>query len=311
MIAFEEWTERHCAFLQVRGYAARTVEGARENLRPLGRFLAERGLADAMAVTDEHLRMFRHWLYHLPTKHGRLRGIANQNRILSTVRGFFAFLKAENGLAHDPAAGLELAKEPRGLPRQILTPREARKILEAVDTSTALGYRDRTILEVFYATGVRSQELRGLRTSDVDFEGELLRVYHGKGGKDRVVPLSGIACRMIETYMRAVRPALLHGRENEWLFVSYRGRPIDRNNASRLVRLHAKAARIKKRVTCHLWRHTCATHLLQNNANLRHVQEMLGHKSLATTERYLHLTIADLKAAHQRCHPREKDVARG
>ncbi len=307
MITLDEWIERHCGHLQVRGYAARSVESVRENLKPLGRFLAECALAEVAAVTSEHLRSFQHWLYHLPTRQGRLRGIANQNRIQSSVRGFFAFLKAEGVLAHNPAETLDLAKEPRGLPRQILTPREARKILDHVDTSTALGYRDRTLLEVFYATGIRNQELRNLRVGDIDLESELVRVHRGKGGKDRVVPLSGIACRLLETYLAAIRPQIVKHRPSEWLFVSWRGGQLDRSNTSKIVVQRAKEAGIKKHVTCHIWRHTCATHLLQNRANLRHVQEMLGHKSLATTERYLHLTLTELKAAHRRFHPRERE----
>jgi integrase/recombinase XerD len=267
--------------------------------------LTECALVDLAAVTSEHLRSFQHWLYHLPTQRGALRGIANQNRILSSVCGFFAFLKVEGAMAHNPAETLERAKESRGLPRQILTPREAKKILEAVDTSTALGYRDRAILEVFYATGIRNQELCNLRLNDLDLESELVRVHQGKGGKDRVVPLSSIACRILETYLAAIRPQLTKHQPSEWLFVSWRGGKIDRCNASKIVVQHAKAAGIKKHVTCHIWRHTCATHLLQNHANLRHVQEMLGHKSLATTERYLHLTLTELKAAHRRFHPRE------
>ena len=129
---------------------------------------------------------------------------------------------------------------------------------------------------------------------------------HGKGARDRVTPLGQIASRFLETYLNGIRPQLLGQRYSDRLFLSYRGNPIDAHSVGDLVKRHAGRAGVKKHVTPHVLRHTCATHLVKNNANLRHVQELLGHGSLATTERYLRLTIADLKAAHARFHPREK-----
>ena len=134
---------------------------------------------------------------------------------------------------------------------------------------------------------------------------------HGKGGKDRVVPLSGIACQYLENYIKAVRPELAKGRQTDKLFISIRdGLPIGRHGVERLLAKYVRKLRLKKHVTCHLWRHSCATHLLKNNANLRHVQQILGHASLATTERYLRLTITDLKEAHRKFHPREQQQRR-
>jgi integrase/recombinase XerD len=167
------------------------------------------------------------------------------------------------------------------------------------------------LLEVLYATGVRKAELRNLTVADVNLEEELLRVNRGKGGKDRVVPLSAIACQFLENYIKAIRPELLKGRDTDKLFLSIRdGVPIGVHGIKQIINRYVRRLNLKKHVTCHLWRHSCATHLLKNNANLRHVQEMLGHKSLATTERYLRLTIADLKEAHHKFHPREQQQRR-
>ncbi len=188
----------------------------------------------------------------------------------------------------------------------MLTPEEAKRVVEAATPSTALGSRDRAILEVFYATGIRRNELRHLRPDDVDTGQGLLRVNNGKGGADRVVPLGAVAGRCVDDYVTSSRSELVRGCRSEWLFVSCSGKQIDPNTLNAIMRKHTRAARVKKVVTCHVWRHTCATHLVQNNANVRHVQEMLGHRSLATTERYLRLTINDLKAAHRRFHPRER-----
>jgi integrase/recombinase XerD len=145
-----------------------------------------------------------------------------------------------------------------------------------------------------------------LTLADVNLDEELLRINGGKGAKDRVVPLTAVAVSFLESYVNAIRPKLLGPRVSDRLFLSLRGRPIARNTLGGVVERSARLARVKKHVTCHLWRHSCATHLLQRKANLRHVQEILGHRSLATTERYLHLTITELKEAHRKHHPRER-----
>jgi integrase/recombinase XerD len=259
-------------------------------------------------ITADVLTEFQSWLFHQPTPKGAARGVANQNRIFTGLRSFFALLKSSGYLTHNPAAALANAREPRRLPRNVLTVPEAKRILDVVDTGNAEGYRDRTILEVFYATGIRKQELLNLRVHNVSLDEELLRIDQGKGGHDRIVPLSRVACRFLESYLNAIRPELLQSKQSDWLFVSARGKPLNKNVLSELITHYAQKAKVKKHITCHSWRHTCATHLLKNRANLRHVQEILGHRSLATTERYLHLTIADLKEAHRKYHPREKGV---
>ena len=294
---------------QVRHYSPRTVEGNEYDLRLFARFMAARGLEAVESVTLAALRDFQEWLYHEPTKRGTTRGVGNQYQFTALIKTFFAWLRVEGILPHDPAKALEYVRLPKELlPRLVLTPGEARKVLEGIDTSTPRGYRDRAILEVFYATGIRCQELINLRAGDVNLEEELLRINGGKGNKDRVVPLSRIACRYLETYLKAVRPELVRQHSEDRLFLSWRGHPLHRFNLSKMVIARAKAAGLKKHVTCHIWRHTCATHLLKNQANLRHVQEILGHGSLATTERYLHLNIDDLKEAHRRFHPREQET---
>ena len=309
-MTLSEAIAHHLDTLEVRHFTPRTRINRAYQLRFLNRFLAEREppVNEVESITGETLIEFQSWLYHQPTPKGTARGAANQNRILTGLRGFFAFLKTSGYLTSNPAEALASAREPRRLPRHVLTPQEARRILEAVDTGTAEGCRDRTILEVFYATGIRKQELLNLTVQNVNLDEELLRIDQGKGGRDRIVPLSRIACRFLKTYLNAIRPGLVrpNGRCTDRLFVSLRGKPLDKNVLSELVIHYARAAKIKKHITCHIWRHTCATHLLKNRANLRHVQEILGHRSLATTERYLPLTITDLKEAHRRCHPRER-----
>jgi integrase/recombinase XerD len=261
------------------------------------------------AVTAEHVASFQQWLWHRPTYLGAVRVVAGQNNMLSWVKGFFGWLHAEGVLTRNPAASAIYAKQPDALPKDVLTQDEAALILDAPDASTLTGQRDRAILETMYATGLRRAELRALEVADVDLDAELLTVRRGKGGKGRVVPLTRPACAALKAYLRKTRPALLAGIASARLFVSPVNNPgedfcLGEHALGNLVARYAKAVGVKKKVTPHLWRHTCATHLLQNQANVRHVQELLGHKCLATTERYLRLTISDLKAAHRRHHPR-------
>jgi integrase/recombinase XerD len=292
--------------LEVRNYSARYIGELPYTLKIFERYLGERQVTDVERVTTAFLNDFQHWLFYQPVKTGGPRSVSSQNRTLGAVKTFFKFIKRDGYLVHDPAAAIEYGREPDALPRNVLTPQEAKKIIESIDTSTARGYRDRTIMEVFYSTGIRRNELLGLTVADVNLEEELLRINRGKGGKDRVVPLSGVACKFLESYIKGVRPEWAGKTGTDRLFLSWRGRPLDGNTLRLLVKAHAQRARVKKRMTCHVWRHTCATHLLKNNANLRHVQEILGHRLLSTTERYLHLTITDLKEAHRKFHPRER-----
>jgi integrase/recombinase XerD len=303
---FQTLLARYQRDMELHNYSQRTVGDLSYTFKIFERFLGERRITDIERVTTAVLSDFQHWLFYQPVKTGGSRGAASQNRTLGAIKSFFKFLVREGYLPRNPAAALEYAREPERLPRNVLTPQEAKKIIEAIDISTALGYRDRTIMEVFYATGIRRTELLALTVADVNLEEELLRVNKGKGGKDRVVPLSGVACKFLETYIKGVRPEWARKRGSDRLFLSWRGRPLDANTLRLLVNAHAQRARIKKHVTPHVWRHTCATHLLKNNANLRHVQSILGHTLLSTTERYLHLTITDLKEAHRKFHPRER-----
>ena len=300
---------RYRQMLLVRGYSGRTLATVATYARRWTEFCSEVKLHAPETIINEHITMFQKWLWHRPTVRGAARSIAGQNNILSFLKLFFAWLQVEGVITRNPAQGSRYAKQPDPLPKDVLTTAEAAKILDAPDTATPYGQRDRTILEVMYATGLRRAELRALTVADIDLGSEVLFVRRGKGGKDRVVPLTRTACSCLKTYLRETRPALLGRAKSARLFVAPVNHPgedccLGEHALGNLVARYAKQACIQKKVTPHLWRHTCATHLLQNQANVRHVQELLGHKSLATTERYLRLTIDDLKAAHRRFHPR-------
>ena len=302
----KELVQRFLDDLQTRNYSPRTICDYGYHLELWQKFLQEHKITELVRITEATLAEFQRWLYYQPTRNGAVRGVLNQNTILAAIKSFFRFLKTDGVMVRDPAAPLEFARQPRSLPRNVLPPEEAKHILDSVATGTPLGQRDRAILEVFYATGIRREELRGLKLSDLTLGEGLLRITLGKGARDRVVPLGRLAQAALETYITQARPKLLGENLTDFLFLSYRGRQIDPHTLGALVRKHAQAAEVRKVVTPHVWRHTCATHLVQNHANLRHVQDLLGHQSLTTTERYLRLTITDLKEAHAKFHPREQ-----
>jgi integrase/recombinase XerD len=306
-MTLEEAVERYLSELERRNYSRRTLKEYGYDLGVLCRFLAEQHIFTVETVTSASLSEYQRWLYDQPTPGGTARSVITQNRMLAPLKKMFRFLVEESILGRDPSKDLERGKEPHRLPRQILTPREAKRIIESIDTTHVLGYRNRTLMEVLYATGIRSSELGHLRLGDINFDQELLTVRHGKGDRDRVVPLSSIASQFLKTYISGIRPHLVKRITQDHVFLSIQGKPLFSKSLNNIIETHLRKTGFKKHVTCHVWRHTCATHLVQNNAHLRHVQEMLGHRNITTTERYLQLTINDLKKAHRKFHPRETD----
>jgi len=226
------------------------------------------------------------------------------SRAITAVRMFLRFLVQEGTLAENCARWIETPKTWSRLP-VILNEGEIDRLLAAPETARArFPRRDRAILELFYATGARVSEVCTLACSQVRLDLGLARIM-GKGGKERLVPLHRPGIAAIEDYLAAERPALLRGRDDPGaLFLSQHGKKIDRENVWRLVRRYARCAGIAKRVTPHTLRHSFATHLLTHGADLRVVQELLGHARVETTEIYTHLDRTDLKRAHRKFHPR-------
>jgi integrase/recombinase XerD len=293
--------------LQVRNFAAGTVLGSRLKLEKFFIFLASRGVTHTDGITKEVIADYQTELYHAVNLQGRPNGVSHQNNRLAAVKGFTRFLKERGYIVADPGRDIPYAKPPKQLPRGILTASEARKIINAPDTQSAIGYRDRTIMEVLYTTGIRREELNKLTLADVDYHDGFLRINAGKGNKDRVVPLGRIACRYLENYIKSVRPEFIKDPYNHHLFLSTRGNRLSKNVVWELVKKYARKAKLKKTVSPHTFRHSCATSMLRNKADIRAVQELLGHESLESTQIYTHISINDLKETHKRCHPREKD----
>lgn len=226
---------------------------------------------------------------------------------IRSVKRFFEFLEKTNVIFIDPA---EFIKEPKKTEqiKPVLTTKEADRILDQPNLGTLTGIRDRTVLEVFYATGIRLNELCSLTIYDADLQGGVLRINKGKGSKDRVVPLGKHAVKFLREYIAKVRPRFAKkNRTSRCLFMDYLGNPVSKAVVAIMIRKCRRAAKIKKQVTAHTFRHTFATVLVKNGADIRAVQKMMGHSDIKTTQGYLKSLGLDIKKEHQKTHPRERD----
>jgi integrase/recombinase XerD len=296
-------------------WSPRTIESYRSHLRVFIRYLeGEAEVESLLTVTPPVLRRYQMFLYHFTDSAGRGHTFATQQARLSAVRSFLRALVQTEVLPYDPTSTLSSPKRRRTLPRVVLTKREVARLLATPDCSTSLGCRDRAVLEVLYGTGIRNAELRGLQVSDVDLVHGVVQIWNAKGGKDRVVPLGRAAVAAVRAYVESSRPILLAKRQpapapEHTLFLSRSGRPLRALGVIEPVRRYARRAGLRKAVTPHALRHSCATHMLQGRADLRHIQALLGHGSLATTQIYTQVEVTDLKAVHRRCHPRERALS--
>jgi integrase/recombinase XerD len=306
-ITMQNLFEKYRQHLIILNYSPRTIHGRLLYLNRFLTHLAELNITRITAVTKEIISDYQTHLFEEINSRGEPNCVCTQNSVLGIVKSFFSFLAENDYIVADPAKKISYAKEPKKLPRSILTGPEAKKVLHAPDTKTVLGYRDRTILEILYSSGIRKEELLNVLITDVDYTEGIIRINGGKGKKDRVVPIGKIACRYIENYVKAIRPLLTQDLHNNYLFISMRGNRLSKNMIWEIVKSYTRKARIKKNISPHTFRHTCATLMLRNKANIRHIQELLGHSSLDSTQVYSHVSITDLKEVHSKCHPREKD----
>jgi integrase/recombinase XerD len=282
-----------------RGLARNTVEAYARDLAAFASFLEAASVTNLADLRREHISGFVHEL------DARGQSAASRTRALVAVRRLLLYAQTEKLLGHDPMDGIESPRQGSKLPR-ILKPEETEALLEAVDTGTPMGLRDRAMLEVLYGAGLRVSELVGLSLSALDSRGGLLRVT-GKGGKERVVPLGGAALAAIAVYLAEGRDALLGSRreETQSLFPTRRGSSMTRQNFFVLIRKLAVRAGISSdRVSPHVLRHAFATDLLEGGADLRSIQAMLGHADLSTTQVYTHVSRGRLRKTVEERHPR-------
>lgn len=279
-----------------RGLSKNTILAYRRDLNKYIEFLERRKVGSIENVTR---RMISSYLLEL--KDGGLS--ANSiSRNLVAIKVFHRFLAAEGYIKDDVTSVIESPKLWKRLP-EVLTPKEVESLLIQPDLTKWIGIRDRAILELMYATGVRVGEAANLRSSDLNMEVGFIRC-RGKGGKERIVPLGREAVRAIKRYLEKVRPKLRRGDDPEALFLSKLGRKLSRQVLWKLIKKYAFCARLRKTITPHTLRHSFATHLLERGADLRVIQELLGHTDISSTQIYTHVDKDRLKSIHHKYHPR-------
>lgn len=222
--------------------------------------------------------------------------------MISAGRRFFSWLVIEEKILLSPFAAIEIARPPKALPRDILRMEEVRRLLEAPDTRTTEGVRDRAVIELLYSTGLRRGEAARLELGDVDLSGARVFVREGKGKKDRVAPLGRIAAEWLRRYLTKIRPRLVT-RPTERIWIDDDGEPMDAPALGRLLSRHAKKSGIGREITPHTLRHTFATHMIDGGAPVAAVQRILGHSSIRTTQIYTRVTIRSLRDIYRRTHP--------
>jgi len=222
------------------------------------------------------------------------------------LRAFFKWLSRENLILSNPASELELPRVHRRLPAHILSREDIERVMAQTALHGELGIRDRAMLETLYSTGIRRFELTGLKLYDVDLRNGTLFVRAGKGERDRYVPLGSRAIDWLRRYIDGVRHELVIEPDEGWLFLHEFGEPFEKNRLSDLVKRYLRSAGIDKPGSCHLFRHAMATQMLENGADIRFIQAILGHAQLSTTEIYTHVSIAQLKEVHALTHPAER-----
>jgi len=291
------WLEGFRDFLALEaGHSQHTVDSYLRDLRRLAEFADARGLQDPAALTRPLLREFVFALKDLGLSPATIR------RHVSAVRTYFGFLLGEGIVREDPSDRLESPRPGRTLP-DTLSVAEVEALLAAPSIDEPLGWRDRALLELGYGAGLRVSELCGLGLTDLVLSDGLVRVL-GKGSKERMVPIGRSVLGALSVYLHTLRPALDRGSSKQRVFLNNRGQPLSRVGAWGIVKRAATRAGLTKTVTPHTLRHSFATHLLEGGADLRAVQEMLGHADLSTTQIYTHVDREYLRSVHRQFHPR-------
>lgn len=298
------WILRFLEALTVQHRSALDLRVRRSRLAHFHAWCVEHALTTPAAIAHTHLLAFQRHLFRYRKPDGHPLSLSGQVGTLLVVQSLFRWLVRQRVLPSNPAADLELPTvQGHYALREPLNGEEIDAVLALPDLATAQGLRDRTVLEVLYASGIRRQELVNLHVSDIEPSRGTLHVRQGKGRKDRIVPLGERALAWVGAYQQHARPALLTDPKTPHLFVNQYGEPLSAHALSDRIRRLFDQAGITKKGACHLFRHTMATAMLDHGADLRYVQEMLGHSLIGTTQRYTHVSIARLTAVHAATHP--------
>jgi len=317
---FEGILNEYLSDLQIKNYSEKTIERHRVILGMMFRFFEERKIESIGKVSEENLIHFQTELFYKKNKINRQYCAETKSSYLCVLKKFFNYCLMKGHLLHNPAESIVMPKYKKGLPKAVLTIPEVNKLLAVPDVNTILGYRNRTIVEVLYSTGIRNMELRNLTIEDINFENETVRILRGKNDVDRIVPCGKIALGYIKNYIENIRGNIVEYSANSdygkfcgnkknndrLLFISKFGGIITNYALWKLVYICGLKSGINKTITPHILRHSMATHLLEAGMDIRYIQEILGHKSLDTTQVYTRVAIGNLKKLYRKYHPKER-----
>ncbi len=303
LVRVREVIQVYLRYLHTIGRSHYTIRGVKYGLLNFAGFLEQEEIFDISDLTTGVIEAYQEELSFRLTAKGTLLSLSSQIQLLCTVKGFTAFLKNKEYLYQDPGEKIKPPRQPKSLPKVILDEKEIRQLMNAPDMQSNRGYRNRIILEVLYDTAIRRLELSRIKLADLDLDAGYIRV-NGKGDKERVVPLGDRVCKMIRNYILFVRASFLQEDDDGYLLLNRWGKQMGPDSIWAVVKRCVHLAGIRKKVSTHSLRHACATHMLRNGAPTRHLQEMLGHASLESTQIYTRVTINDLKKIHAKYHPR-------
>jgi integrase/recombinase XerD len=290
-------------WLEERNTSRHTLKHWELYLRYFVSWCDERGLTRPAEVTRPILERYQRHLFLKRKKNGAPLSATTQASRVTPIRKWFRWLTRNNRVLYNPAADLDLPKVEERLPKHVLTIEEVERVLNLPDTTTALGVRDRAMLETLYSTGIRRMEIIGLQQRDVDYERGTLMVRQGKGKKDRMIPIGDRALAWVARYRDEVRPELAVAGDDGTLFLTVTGQAFSDNRMTQMVRNYVRAAGLGNIGSCHLFRHAMATQMLENGADVRFIQAMLGHADIKTTQVYTRVSIRALKDIHSATHP--------
>ena len=299
---FFAYLQHYLEALAIQGYSQTTIKNRDSLTREFIQWCDERDLKTPQEITKPILERYQKYLHYYRQANGKPRTRSSQKNAVVALKGFFKWLAQQNHLLYNPASELQAPKTPTQLPRVILSLDDINSILDQPDIETPDGLRDRVIMELFYSTGLRRTELVNLNTDDIDLRRGTLIVKNGKGNKDRYLPLSETMQAWLIKYLEA-REQLEGPRSDDRLFLTDYGEPYEGSHLGHQIKRYLKQANINATGSCHLFRHAMATHMLDNGADIRFIQAMLGHSDLNTTQVYTHVSIEKLRALHAATHP--------
>lgn len=297
------WMRRHLQALETMHASEETQRARRGGLAQFLEWCEMRELQRPNEITKPILERYQRHLFQVRKPNGEPLSVKGQWLLVNHVRLWFRWMVKHNYLASNPASDLDMPWMPRRLLPEVLESHEVEAILSQPDVEDVQGLRDRALIELLYSTGLRRAEAARLCVYDIESLRRIVRVHQGKGRKDRVVPIGERATVWVQRYVEEARPALMADVHEQTLFLNRFGQRFCVAGISQLVKRYIKAAGITKPGSCHLFRHAMATQMLENGADVRFVQEMLGHAHLDSTQIYTHVSIGKLQAVHAATHP--------